>query len=113
LRPLDPSAQTRLTDPQKLRATARIPTVPFRRGFGLSELGRNHAPALIANAEALQAGQEQMETIIDGQSWPQPTSPYQAKCLQWINEEYGKLGTTSKSQVDAILEGAGCGTILI
>jgi len=54
-----------------------------------------------------------METIIDGQSWQQPTFPYQAKCLQWINEEYGKLDTTAKSQVDAILAGTGCDTILI
>ncbi len=79
----------------------------------LREIGRTYAPALIANAKALRAGQEQMETIIDGQSWQQPTFPYQAKCLQWINEEYGKLDTTTKSQVDAILAGTGCDTILI
>ena len=79
----------------------------------LTEIGRTYAPALIANAEALQAGQERMETIIDGQQWQQPTFPYQAKCLQWINEEYDKLDAAAKSQVDAILNGTGCDTILI
>lgn len=79
----------------------------------LGEIGRTYAPVLIANAKALQAGQEQMETIIDGHTWQQPTFPYQAKCLQWINEEYSKLDSTAKSQVDAILAGTGCDTILI
>jgi len=79
----------------------------------LSEIGHTYAPALLANAKALQAGQAQMETHIDGQPWRQPTFPYQAKCLQWINQEYGKLNTTDKSQVDAILAGTGCDTLLI
>ena len=91
----------------------RVDQVSEVLGDLLREIGRTYAPALIANAEALQAGQEQMETIIDGQSWQQPTFPYQAKCLQWINEDYTKLDTTAKSQVDAILEGTGCGTILV
>jgi glutathione S-transferase len=78
----------------------------------LTEIGRTYAPALLANAEALQAGREQMETTIDGKPWQQPTFPYQAKCLQWINEEYRKLDATAKSQVDEILAGTGCEAIL-
>ena len=78
-----------------------------------SEIGRTYAPALLANAQALQTGQEQMETTIDGQAWQQPTFPYQAKCLQWINETYHQLDGTAKAQVDEILAGTGCDTILI
>ena len=79
----------------------------------LREIGKTYAPALLANATALQAGREQMETIIDDRPWRQPTFPYQAKCLQWINEAYRKLEAPSKSQVDEILAGTGCDTILI
>jgi hypothetical protein len=53
----------------------------------LTEISRTYVPALLPHAEARQAGREQMETIIDGKPWQQPTFPYQAKCLQWINDE--------------------------
>ena len=78
----------------------------------LAEIGRTYAPALLANAKALQDGEEQMETVIDGQPWQQPTFPYQAKCLQSINQAYGQLDGLAKSQLDEILAGTGCEMIL-
>ncbi len=78
----------------------------------LKEIGRTYAPALLANAEALQAGRDQMEATIDAQPWQQPAFPYQAKCLQWINAEYQQLDATAKSQVDEILSGTGCDALL-
>ncbi len=78
----------------------------------LAEIGRVYAPALIANAKALQAGQQQMTTTIDGKRWEQPTFAYQAKCLQWINEAYQKLGSDAQVQVDALLAGTGCESLL-
>lgn len=78
----------------------------------LAEIGRVYAPALLANAQALQAGQAQMETTIDGRPWVQPTFPYQAKCLQWINEEYRKLDGGARDQVDAVLGGTGCDSMI-
>ena len=74
----------------------------------LNEIGRVYAPALLANAKALQAGEQTMTTTIDGQPWEQPTFPYQAKCLQWINEEYQRLGSNAQGQVDALIENTGC-----
>jgi len=78
----------------------------------LAEIGRTYAPALLANAKSLQAGEEQMQTTIDGKPWEQPAFPYQAKCLQWINAEYQKLNAATKTQVDAILKGTGCESLL-
>jgi glutathione S-transferase len=78
----------------------------------LSEIGRVYAPALLANAKALQAGEQTMKTTIDGQPWEQPTFPYQAKCLQWINEEYQRLGSNAQGQVDALIENTGCDTMI-
>lgn len=78
----------------------------------LSEIGRTYAPALLANADAIQNGREQMETTIDGQPWVQPAFPYQAKCLQWINAEYQGLDAAAQAQVDGLLSGTGCETII-
>jgi glutathione S-transferase len=79
----------------------------------LTEIGRVYAPALLANAQAHKAGQAEMETTIDGKRWVQPTFPYQAKCLQWINAEYRKLGSNAQGQVDAVLAGTGCDAVIV
>ncbi|MGB0693446.1 MAG: glutathione S-transferase family protein [Pseudomonadales bacterium] len=79
----------------------------------LAEIGRVYAPALLANAKALQAGDQRMETMIDGKRWEQPTFPYQGRCLAWINEEYQKLGDQDRAQVDDILAGTGCEQMLL
>jgi glutathione S-transferase len=90
-----------------------IEDVPAQLGGLLTEIGRTYAPALLANAQALRAGQAQMETIIDGQRWEQPAFPYQAKCLQEINAEYQQLDAGARSQIDEILAGTGCETLLV
>jgi glutathione S-transferase len=78
----------------------------------LAEIGRVYAPALLANARAIEAGAAQMETTIDGKRWTQPTFPYQAKCLQWIIAEYRRLDGNARRQVDALLAGTGCEAML-
>jgi glutathione S-transferase len=79
----------------------------------LAEIGRVYVPALLANARALQAGDPEMETTIDGKPWQQPAFPYQGRCLQWINEEYQKLNDDEQYQVDDILAGTGCEMLLL
>ena len=78
----------------------------------LTEIGRVYAPALIANAKALQSGDKHMETTIDGKRWEQPTFPYQGRCLAWINQEYQKLSQEDRASVDSILAGTGCEEVL-
>ncbi len=79
----------------------------------LGEIGRVYTPALLANAAALQAGEKDMTTVIDGKPWHQPTFPYQGKCLQWINEAYQALDAASQKAVDEILAGTGCEDLII
>ena len=74
----------------------------------LSEVGRMYVPALLANAKAVAAQEKSWEAEIDGALWTQPTFPYQAKCLKWINEQYQALGTEDRDRVDNILAGTGC-----
>ena len=74
----------------------------------LTEVGRMYVPALLANSGALQAGEKSWEAEIDGSPWTQPTFPYQAKCLNWINEQYQALDTEDRARVDRIVAGTGC-----
>lgn len=90
-----------------------LDAIPGVLGDLLAEIGRVYAPALLANASAFKKGEAQMETTIDGQPWVQPTFPYQAKCLQWINETYQKLGSNAQGQVDAIVAGTGCEQVIL
>ena len=71
-----------------------------------------YVPALLANARAIIEGEETWETEIDGSLWKQKTFPYQAKCLNWIKEEFDKLNADDKSRVRAFLDGTGCELIL-
>ncbi|MBK6737545.1 MAG: glutathione S-transferase family protein [Haliea sp.] len=74
----------------------------------LSEIGRVYVPALLANANAVEAGEKTWESTIDGAKWTQQTFPYQAKCLKWINEQYRALTGADRARVDAVLAGTGC-----
>lgn len=74
----------------------------------LAEVGRVYAPLLIANAQAVQAGAEQVETEIDGQPWVQQPFAYQAKCLKWLRDEFAALDAPARAQVNAALAGTGC-----
>jgi hypothetical protein len=79
----------------------------------LAEIGRVYAPALLANARAVEAGEKSWEAKIDGATWSQQTFPYQAKCLLWINEQYRALGAADRERVDALLAGTGCEAMLM
>ncbi len=78
----------------------------------LTEVGRVYAPALLANARAVEAGAKTWETQIDGATWTQQSFPYQAKCLRWIREQYQALSSHDRARVDAALAGTGCGQLL-
>lgn len=74
----------------------------------LAEAGRTYVPALLANARAVEAGAAQVETEIDGQPWQQRPFPYQAKCLQWVRQEYARLDAADRADADRMLAGTGC-----
>ncbi|HVS62740.1 MAG TPA: glutathione S-transferase N-terminal domain-containing protein [Thermoanaerobaculia bacterium] len=79
-----------------------------RLGGLLAELGRVYAPFLLANAAALEAGLERVETTIDGARWTQRPFPYQGKCLRWLRERYAALDESDRAAGDDLLVGTGC-----
>jgi glutathione S-transferase len=82
--------------------------VPETLGGLLEEVGRTHAPFLLANADALAAGAERVETEIAGKPWVQKPFPYQGKCLKWLRESHASLAPEARNRVDALLKGTGC-----
>ena len=77
----------------------------------LEEIGRTYAPAMLANAKALQAGEDTFTTQICGEVWTQPSFKYQGKCLGWLREDYAALSGNVRGAVDAMLAGSGCGPL--
>ena len=74
----------------------------------LAEVGRTYAPVLLANAAAIDAGAAEVAATVDGRPWRQEPFPYQAKCLQWVRQEYARLDAPARRTVDAVLAGTGC-----
>lgn len=74
----------------------------------LAEIGRTYAPAIVANAKAVMAGEATFDTEIDGRPWTQPTFKYQAKCLQWLRSDHTAMSDNERGAVDAMLAGSGC-----
>jgi hypothetical protein len=72
------------------------------------ELGRVYVPFLLANAAALERGDERVECTIDDRSWVQRPFPYQGKCLRWLREARAALSADDGAAVDAVLAGSGC-----
>ena len=77
------------------------------------ELSHGYVPAMIANSIAFKEGQETWSTKIDDQMWEQKTFPYQAKCLEWIRDEFNELEQDDKTKVFNFLKETGCEKLLI
>lgn len=74
----------------------------------LAELGRTYVPVMLANARAFEAQAETVEAEVEGLPWVQKPFPYQAKCLQWVRQEYARLDVADRGTVDRWLDGTGC-----
>jgi len=72
------------------------------------KIGRTYTPVMLANANAVMAGEKTFETSVDGAPWTQPIFKYQAKTLGWIRESYFDLKSKDQKHVDEILRETGC-----
>ncbi len=78
----------------------------------LAEAGRTYAPFMLANADALATGADEMVCEIDGLEYRQAPFKYQGKCLTWLREAYGALADADRAHVDALLDGTGCSPLV-
>lgn len=76
------------------------------------EFGLMYAPVLLENAKAVNEQKTDWKTTVNGAEWKQRTFNYQAKCLNWIREEYAMLAEQEKDSVKTFLDGTNCEQIL-
>jgi glutathione S-transferase len=79
----------------------------------LAEIGRTYAPFMLANAQAVTAGADEMVCEIDGNEYRQGPFAYQHKCLGWLRDRYGGLADGDRAAVDALLAGTGCEALFV
>ena len=79
----------------------------------LTEIGKGYVPAQLANAKAIENGDKEWETEIDGCAWKQKSFPYQAKSLKWVNEEYNLLSEDNKKKINNLFDGTGCERLIL
>jgi glutathione S-transferase len=65
----------------------------------VQELARLYIPYLKLNADAVMSGAEMVDGEVDGRPYQQNPFPYQAKCLQWIGEQYAALSESDKARL--------------
>jgi len=63
---------------------------------------------MIANAQALMSGADEVVCEIDGDTYRQGPFGYQGKCLQWLREQYAGLSDSDRERVHSVLDGTGC-----
>lgn len=76
------------------------------------EAGRTYAPFMVANAEALASGADEVVCDMEGGQYRQPPFRYQGKCLDWIRDEYHALSESDRARVDGYLAGTGCESLI-
>lgn len=74
----------------------------------LAEIGGTYAPFMVANAQALQSGADEVVCQIDAIEYRQAPFGYQGKCLMWLREGYAALDDGDRQRVDSVLAGTGC-----
>ena len=74
----------------------------------LHEIGSTYAPFMVANAQALMSGADEVACEVEGGTYRQAPFKYQGKCLQWLREGYAALGDSDRARVDGVLAGTGC-----
>ena len=85
-----------------------LDALPAATHLLLKEIGRTYAPFMMANAQALMSGADEVVCEIDGATYRQGPFAYQGKCLGWMRDGYQSLSDADRSRVDGILAGTGC-----
>ena len=63
---------------------------------------------MVANAQALVSGADEVVCGVEGGIYRQAPFKYQGKCLQWLRDDYASLESEARGKVDVMLEGTGC-----
>jgi glutathione S-transferase len=71
--------------------------------------GETYLPFLLANAAALERGASTVSMTALGHPYEQAPFKYQARCLQWLREEFDGLSGATRTRAADVLVETGCG----
>ena len=67
------------------------------------ELSISYVPTMIENHKAIGEGEKEWSVDLAGYPWKQKSFPYQAKCLEWIRDEFRDLDNENQEKVLSFL----------
>ena len=76
------------------------------------ELSISYIPTMIENHKAINEGEKEWSVDLAGYPWKQKSFPYQAKCLDWIRDEFKKLDTENQEKVLNFLTTTNCQSLV-
>ena len=74
----------------------------------LALAGEVYLPFLLANAAAIETGDDEFQMTVFDRPYRQGTFRYQVKCLDFLRQRYGALDGEARARLDAILDKTGC-----
>ena len=77
------------------------------------ELSTSYIPTMIENHKAIKEGEKEWSVDLAGYPWKQKSFPYQAKCLDWIRDEFKKLDTENQEKVLNFLTATNCQSLVV
>jgi glutathione S-transferase len=85
--------------PQRFSSAAQIESIPADLGALLEPVVSVYLPYLLANQQAVIAGQEQLTYEALGVDWAEPAKPYRLWCLDRLRKSYQALDDAARVQV--------------
>ena len=76
------------------------------------ELSISYVPTMIENHKAIGEGKKEWSVDLAGYPWKQKSFPYQAKCLDWIRDEFRDLDNKNQEKVLGFLTATNCQSLV-
>ena len=76
------------------------------------EISISYIPTMIENHNAVNEGEREWSVDLAGYPWKQRSFPYQAKCLDWIRDEFKKMDTENQEKVLNFLTANNCQSLV-
>jgi hypothetical protein len=93
--------------PQRFSSAAQVEAIADDLHDLLAPVVSAYLPYLLANQQAVIAGQEQVTYRVLGADWNEPTKPYRLWCLDRLRSNFQSLDKAASARVADVLDSVG------